>query len=42
VDFDVKTITAGDYTMEFDLVPSQYEKFKNHYYQKENPMSEMA
>jgi hypothetical protein len=24
VDFDVKTITAGDYTIEFDLDPDTY------------------
>jgi len=28
VDFDVKTITAGDYTIEFDLDHTQYDKFK--------------
>lgn len=27
VDFDVETITAGDYTMEIKLKPSQYEEF---------------
>jgi len=32
VDFDVKTITAGDYSVEFDIDEGQYAKFKNHYY----------
>mgnify|MGYP000011720241 CR=1 FL=1 len=27
VDWDVKTITAGDYTVEFDISPSLYQKF---------------
>jgi hypothetical protein len=27
VDFDVKTITAGDYTVEFDIVESIYKEF---------------
>jgi len=42
VDWDVKTITAGDYSIEFDLKIETYEKFKATYYQKENPMSENA
>jgi hypothetical protein len=28
VDYDVKTITAGDYTMEFDIKIEQYHAFK--------------
>jgi len=27
VDWDVKTITAGDYSIEFDLEVTTYEKF---------------
>jgi len=42
VDWDVKTITAGDYSIEFDLEDTTYNKFKTTYYQKENPMSENA
>lgn len=42
VDFDVKTITAGDYSIEFDIDREQYEHFKTHYYKKDNPISEMA
>jgi len=32
VDWDVKTITAGDYSIEFDLDVKTYEKFKDTYY----------
>lgn len=42
VDFDVKTITAGDYSIEFDIDREQYDHFKNVYYQEINPISEMA
>ncbi len=42
VDFDVKTITAGDYSIEFDIDSDQYEHFKKHYYKEDNPISEMA
>ena len=28
VDFDVQTVTAGDYTIEFDLKKDTYEYFK--------------
>lgn len=31
IDFDVKTITAGDYSIEFDISPEVYDKWKNHY-----------
>lgn len=42
VDWDVKTITAGDYSIEFDLEVSTYEKFQKTYYDETNPMSENA
>lgn len=42
VDFDVQTITASDYTIEFDLKESSYQTFKSVYYDKSNPMSEIA
>ena len=42
VDFDVKTITAGDYTVEFDIDESIYNKWKDHYHMGVNPISEMA
>ena len=42
VEFDVKTITAGDYTIEFDIGPEVYEEFKKNYYDVTNPISEVA
>ena len=42
VDFDVKTITAGDYTVEFDLDKEIYHNWKKMYNKEDNPMSEMA
>ena len=42
LDFDVQTITAGDYTIEFDLPESSYQYFKDVYYNKDSPMSECA
>lgn len=40
VDWDVKSITAGDYSVEFDLDVKTYDYFKNTYYDETNPMSE--
>jgi hypothetical protein len=42
VDWDVKTITAGDYTIEFDLDQSTYDHWKDHYFDEKNPISENA
>ena len=42
LDFDIKTITAGDYSIEFDLDPKIYEKWKSTYFMENNPISEMA
>ena len=42
VDFDVKTISAGDYAVEFDINEKSYDKFKQEYFLDTNPMSEMA
>ena len=42
VDWDVKSITAGDYSVEFDLDVATYDRFKKDYYDKSNPMSENA
>jgi hypothetical protein len=38
----VKTISAGDYSVEFDIDKKSYEKFKLEYFLDTNPMSEMA
>jgi hypothetical protein len=42
VDWDVKTITAGDYTIEFDLDEETYENWQKKYYDPSNPVSENA
>ena len=42
VDYDVKTITAGDYTVEFKMDETQYEYWLNNYHQQSNPINEMA
>lgn len=42
VDFDVKTITAGDYTIEFELNKKHYEYFVKNYYDETNPMGEVS
>lgn len=42
LDFDVKTLTAGDYSAEFSIAHTQYDAWKEKYFQEANPMSEMA
>jgi hypothetical protein len=42
VDWDVKTITGGDYSVEFDIGKGTYGRWKNKYYDERNPMSENA
>jgi hypothetical protein len=42
VDFDVKTITAGDYTIEFDIIEDVYDEFVLNYYDPTNPMGEVS
>ena len=42
VDWDVKTITAGDYTIEFDIKEESYERWSKTYLDKQNPISEVA
>ena len=42
IDWDVKSITAGDYSIEFDLSEEQYTKWQENYLDKKNPMSENA
>lgn len=41
VDFDVKTITAGDYTVEFDIEETIFKEFITNYYDPTNPMGEI-
>jgi hypothetical protein len=42
VEYDVDTITAGDYSCTFDLEKDTYLKFTEHYYDCKNPMCENA
>ena len=38
----MKTITAGDYTVEFDLEEEIYDEFLDNYFDKTNPMGEVS
>ena len=42
VDWDVKTITAGDFTVEFSLDDLAYDMFLNKFYDSSNPISEIG
>jgi len=42
IDWDVKSITAGDYSIEFDIESATYDKWCATYYDETNPMSENA
>lgn len=42
IDFDIKTITAGDYTVEFDIDEGVFSNFMKSYYDKTNPMDEIS
>jgi hypothetical protein len=42
IDWDVKTITAGDYSVEFNLDDKTYNYWKNKYYDESNPINENA
>ena len=42
IDWDVKTITAGDYSIEFDMEQDTFDYWKDHYFDSKNPMSECA
>ena len=42
VDWDVKTVTAGDYTIEFDLASTTYENFLKYFLDEKNPISEIG
>lgn len=41
IDWDVKTITAGDYTVEFDIDEALYKQFLEKFYDQANPISEI-
>ena len=40
VDYDVKTITAGDYTIEFDIDKEAYKHWEENYKDKNSPLNE--
>lgn len=42
VDWDVKTITAGDYTVEFKIDRETHLRWQKRFYDTRNPMSENA
>ena len=42
IEWDVKTITAGDYTVEFDIGSEVYQRFKDRYYDISNPITEIG
>jgi len=42
VQYDVETITAGDYTVEMNVSKDQYDYWLKYYHQKNNPISECA
>lgn len=42
IEWDVQTITAADYTVEFTIIPAQFENFKNTFYDPTNPISEIG
>lgn len=42
VEYDVKTISAADYTCEFGITPDMYETFVNKYLDETNPISEIG
>ena len=42
IDWDIKTITAADYTVEFDLHCDIFQTFLERYHDPSNPISEIA
>lgn len=42
VEWDVKTISAADYTCEFGITEDMYEEFVNKYLDPTNPISEIG
>lgn len=42
IDYDIKTITAGDFTVEFDIHEDFFHNFEKDYYDKTNPMDEIS
>jgi len=42
VQYDVETITAGDYTVEFYIEKEMYQNFKSYFYDPNNPIPEVC
>lgn len=42
VEWDVKTCSAADYTVEFRIYPEMYEYFQEKYLDETNPISEIG
>lgn len=42
IEWDVQTITAADYTVEFEIDPEMFATFKNHFYDETNSLSEIS
>ena len=42
IEWDVQTITAADYTVEFTIDPAMFDNFKERYYDPANPISEIS
>jgi len=42
IDWDVKAITAADYSVEFDISETMYLNFLENYFDQTNPLSELA
>ena len=42
IDWDVNTITAADYTVEFNIEPEFYYRFLNKFHDPSNPISEIG
>ena len=42
IQYDLNTITAQDYTVEFDITPEQYEIFCKFFLDNTNPISEIG
>ena len=42
IEWDLKTITAGDYTIEFPITPKMFTVFENEFYDPTNPIPKVA
>lgn len=42
VDWDVRTVTAGDYTVEFFITKAMYDEFVAKFYDDSNPLTKIA